>query len=100
MRAFEEFIFDSWWVAALLLIAYAIYDMGIEKVEKDYDTLNQKKMALIVKMEHALEKQKKLQTDLASVDDPLWVELVLKEKLGVAERGETKVYFFRKGEEL
>ena len=38
------------------------------------------------------EKQQ-LEMELCSLNDPEWVELVLKRKLGVVPEGQTKVYF-------
>lgn len=98
MQYLEELIFESWWLAAFLLIFYAVYDIAIEKVEATFDALNQKKMNLMLQKEEALTLQKKLKREIASHQDFHWMELVLKEKLGVCENGETKIFFTPTGE--
>ncbi len=83
----------NWWVIAFILMAGAVYIQAIHKknrlvatLQGRIDTFNRGKM-------DEMEREKELLLRINSQNDPDFVELILKEKLGVAAEGELKVVF-------
>ncbi len=83
----------NWWVIAFILMACAIYIQAIHKKNRLVAALQQKVDTLTLAKKEAEEAKEELLLRMQSKEDPEWIELALKEKLGVAAEGELKVVF-------
>lgn len=86
-------LLKNWWVIVCLLMAGAIYTQAIHKKGRLVASLQDKVETLTAAKERALERKEDLLLRIHSQNDPDFIELVLKEKLGVAAEGEIKVVF-------
>lgn len=84
---------QSWWVMAFALLSAILYEHGLYKREMYYKQLNGQLEALKLEKKLALLRNEELQQLVDSQSDPRWIELVLKEKLGLVAEGEKKVVF-------
>ena len=89
----HHIILKNWWVVAFILMAWAIYIQAIHKKNRLVDTLQERVNTLTAAKMQAMEEKEELVLRMQSQEDPDWIELVLKEKLGVAAEGELKVVF-------
>ena len=89
----HHIILKNWWVGAFILMAWAIYIQAIHKKNRLVDTLQERVNTLTKAKIEAMEEKKELVLRMQSQEDPEWIELVLKEKLGVVAEGELKVVF-------
>ncbi len=74
-----------------LLLAY--YGMLFYKKNALAKVFEKKKEELVQKKEMLLQKQQQLYLEQQSEKDPAWIEMVLKQELGLVPQGQTKVYF-------
>ena len=86
-------LLKNWWVIAFILMAGAIYIQAIHKKNQLVATLQERIDTLAAAKMDAMEKKEELLLRINSQNDPDFVELVLKEKLGVTAEGELKVVF-------
>lgn len=93
MMTFRRLFLENWWVVALMVMAVAIYAQAIHKKNRLEQKLQEKVKELKITQKEEEEKKEQLLLRLQSQDDPEWMELVLKEKLGVTGEGELKVVF-------
>lgn len=73
--------------------SFGIYENAKKYKIQEKKTLEEKRNLLDQEKTQAIEKLKQLQLHVNSLNDPLWVELVLIEKLGVVPEGHNKVIF-------
>jgi len=90
---FRQFLLKNWWVIAFVLMAGAIYIQAIHKKNQLLATLKEKVETLNDTKVQQLERKQQLLLRIQSQEDPDFIELLLKEKLGVIEEGELKVVF-------
>ena len=90
---FRQFLLKNWWVIAFVLMAGAIYIQAIHKKNQLLATLKEKVETLNDTKVQQLERKQQLLLRIQSQEDPDFIELLLKEKLGVIEQGELKVVF-------
>jgi hypothetical protein len=90
---FRQFLLKNWWVIAFVLMAGAIYIQAIHKKNQLFATLKEKVETLNDTKVQQLERKQQLLLRIQSQEDPDFIELLLKEKLGVIEEGELKVVF-------
>ena len=83
----------NWWVIAFTLMAGAVYIQAIHKKNRLVATLQGRIDTFTREKMDAMEREKELLLRINSQNYPDFVELVLKEKLGVAAEGELKVVF-------
>lgn len=83
----------SWWVVTFGLFCAILYEHGLYKRELYYQQLNLQMENLKKEKQFALEKNDELQRLVHSQEDSQWVELILREKLGLIADGEQKVVF-------
>lgn len=88
-----RFILRYWYVVACCAMSFAFYLQATYQKKILLVTLQRKKEALQVAKERALAEREQLQLRLQSEEDPLFMELVLKERLGVVSEEEIKVLF-------
>jgi hypothetical protein len=90
---FRELFIRSWWVIAFWLLCAVLYEQGLKNRELHYQQLKQQLAQLQSARKKALHLQENLQRELHSLDDPDWIELILKQELGLIAEGEQKIYF-------
>jgi hypothetical protein len=95
-RLFEELILKSWWTILFFLICFFSYDQAVKRKNREEQKLQKKFVALKQAKEKALEIQGELKRQIASQNDPDWVELVLMHRLGLVPDGQQKVHFQRR----
>ncbi len=86
-------LLKNWWVIAFILMAGAIYIQAIHKKNQLVATLQERVDTLAAAKMDAMEKKEELLLRINSKNDPDFIELILKEKLGVTAEGELKVVF-------
>lgn len=89
----EVFILRSWWVWGFLAVTYFFFEHSMEKRREVRSEIASRLVQLEKEKEVALEEQEDLLFQIDSQDDPAYVELVLKRRLGLVPEGQTKVYF-------
>lgn len=92
-RGWYHIFLGNWWVIAFVLMACGVYLQAIHKKNRLAQALEDRVEHLSQAKNEAVEKKEELLLRIQSQDDPEWLELVLKEKLGVAAEGELKVVF-------
>ena len=75
------------------MMAIGVYAQAIHKKNRLEEKLQGKVHDLKIAKIEAEERKEELLLRLKSQEDPEWMELVLKEKLGVTGEGELKVVF-------
>jgi hypothetical protein len=93
MVLFRRLFIQNWSVFAFVVMAIAVYAQAIHKKNRLEQKLQEKVEALKIAREEGEKHKEELLLRLQSQEDPEWVELVLKEKLGVTGEGELKVVF-------
>lgn len=93
MRSFERILLKNWWVIVFVSMATGLYAQAVHKKHCLEKTLKEKVTHLNALKENREIRNQELKLRLQSFDDPEWMELVLKEKLGVTGEGELKVVF-------
>ncbi len=83
----------NWWVIAFIAMVGAVYVQAMHKKNRDLYALQEKVERLTLAKTAALEEKEELLLRMDAKEDPEWLELVLKEKLGVVAKGEVKVVF-------
>jgi len=89
----RDIFFKNWWVIAFVLMAYGFYLQAIHKKNHLAKILKERAYDLSQAKRKAMETKEELLLRIQSQEDPDFVELVLKEKLGVVSEGEIKVVF-------
>lgn len=74
-------------------LCFTVYSQAMHKKTKTCLDLQCKLQDLEQIKQAAIEEREDLALQIYSQNDPDWVELVLKKKLGVVPEGQTKVYF-------
>lgn len=88
-----QIFFRNWWVVAFVLMACGFYLQAIHKKNRLVKTLQERVDHLSQAKREAERKKEELVLRIQSQEDPEWLELVLKENLGVTAEGEFKVVF-------
>ena len=84
---------DLTWIGAFLLVCTVAYNWACTKDEELLYSLTTTHEQLKNFKDEALYLRKELVAQIESQGDAEWVELLLKEKLGVVPRGQTKIFF-------
>lgn len=84
---------STWWVFLFIWICYITYLYGTHRVDQDYNNLSNQLQKLKVEVEKEEQKKQNLKLVLDSQNDSLYIEMVLKKKLGLVTQGQKKVYF-------
>ena len=92
-KLFDSVIISSWWVILFILTLFFVYDQATTKRNKEVHVLKEKYASTTAQKMEALAHLEELNLRIASKEDPLWIELLLREKLGLVGENETKVLF-------
>ena len=93
-----SFFLTNWWVGAFILMAVALYAQALYQKNQLASLLQKKAEHLKKEKELAIRDQEQLKLRIKSEEDPEWALLVLKQRLGVVEEGETKVIFQKRSQ--
>lgn len=93
MKTLPYFLLRNWWVIAFVVMAWAVYLQAIHTKNRLVVKLEEKVNVFEKAHASAVAERKELLLRMQSQDDPEWMELVLKEKLGVVPEGQVKVVF-------
>ena len=85
----------SWWVIAFVALCGIIYLHGVRQKNITFQEMTDRLQTLEVEKALALAEQEELHLQIQSQSDPAWIEIVLKQNLGLVPQGQTKVYFNR-----
>jgi len=93
IKVLPHLLLKNWWVIVFLLMTWSIYLQAIHKKNQLVFKLEERVALLEKGRREAREENEALLLRMQSQDDPEWMELVLKEKLGVVPEGQIKVVF-------
>lgn len=92
LRLIDELI-SSWWVVAFILFAALAFKPVFSHLDAQQaeligllNSLNDQKTEIIAHKEQ-------LRSEIQSLSDPQWVEMILKRELGLVAEGQKKVTF-------
>lgn len=89
----HRFFLQNWWVIAFIVMAWAVFLQAFHNKNELRAKLTDKAHFLTKEKAVALQEREELICRVQSQEDPDWMELVLKERLGVVSEGETKIVF-------
>ena len=89
----QEFFHQYWWTLLFVAACLLLYFHGIEKKKQACIDLREKAWELESLKRLAQVEQEELMLQIQSQNDPEWIEMVLKKRLGVVPEGQMKVYF-------
>lgn len=90
-RLFDVLIVRSWWVILFLLTSLLIFDVTMRMRQEEEKRLLAKVTKIEEQLHHSRSLQHHLHAELASHDDPQWIELLLMRNLGLVPDGYTKL---------
>ncbi len=83
----------SWWVLAFAIVTFALYEQASCRLMKGIEKLSIRAQDLENAICKAEKKQTELRLQVASQNDPQWIELSLIMGLGLVPDGYTKIYY-------
>jgi len=89
-KILESLFFSTWWVIAIFVITFCLYERGIKSIDQDLTLLNKQTEAMITLIADEEETRRNMHERLSSFEDPLWIELLLIKNLGVIPNGYRK----------
>lgn len=92
-RLLEVIVLKSWWVLLFFFACFFAYDQAVRQKEKEEASLKKRYELLLEEKRAALALYSRLQLELASSEDPEFIEMVLMEKLGLVPEGSIKLLF-------
>jgi len=93
MRTIPRTLLKNWWVIVFMLMAWSFYVQAMHKKNHLVVKLEERVRVLTLGCEQAQKEREELLLRIQSQDDQEWMELVLKERLGVVPEGQVKVVF-------
>ncbi len=94
-RLFEEVVLKSWWVLLFILLCFFAYDRALAQKKREEQRLKEKLISIAEQKAHEIEKADELALQIASSQDPAFIELALMRRLGLVPEGQTKVHFVK-----
>lgn len=92
-KHYLQFIFKSWWVAAIAILSLGLYEQGAKELQKEINNFQYEASILTEKIKISKQLQEELRLQVMSQSDPAWIELVLIRSLGLVPEGYTKIYY-------
>ncbi len=93
MRKGSEFFYRYGSVLVFGSLCLAVYYPAMQKKTQTYLQLKSKVLELETLREETIVHRDDLLLQIQSQNDPEWIEMVLKTRLGVVPEGQRKVYF-------
>jgi hypothetical protein len=91
MRAYK--ILSWWWVFMFMATCFFTYAHASKKKMQTVKVLSDRLHELEIAKELALEEMSRLELEIHSQSDPLWIQLTLMKGLGLVPEGQKKVLF-------
>jgi hypothetical protein len=91
-RIIEAFFWHSWWVWACAVFSFGLHEQASRIILEEKLTLEQKTQFLVRDIAKMQKSQEARSLQLASLNDPAWIELTLIRCLGLVPEGYTKIY--------
>lgn len=92
-RLIDEFLVRSWWVYLFIILNLIGFNFGYKHLEaKQVEIINSLQGLQSLKI-HAEKMNEELFFKIKSLQDPRYVELILKQELGLISEDQTKVHF-------
>lgn len=88
----RELIVRAWWVWVCAVFAFGLRERAVKSISEEMVILSHRAQQLSFEIAEKEASQKILALQLASRDDPAWIELTLIRHLGLVPEGYTKIY--------
>jgi hypothetical protein len=88
----QEVVLRSWWVIIIAILSFGLYEQASRTLEKDISFLHAEIATLKSQIIDKEVIQRELLREVASQNDPAWIELTLIRCLGLIPNGYTKIY--------
>lgn len=85
--------FSWWWVLVFVMTCFLTYAHAAKKKMDLHKILVERLSDLEVAKEVALAEKNRLELEIQSQSDPLWIQLTLMKGLGLVPEGQKKVLF-------
>ena len=92
MRIMQE-CKNSWWVILFMIFTYMMYVKTLQGKDGDITKLTEQFVTFEKNRNLAILAQESLMCEIASQQDPIWIEMMLMQKLGMIPEGYTKIRF-------
>ncbi len=92
MRIMQE-CKSSWWVVLFMIFTYMMYVKTLQGKDHDIAKLTEQFTEFEKNRSQAILVQESLVSEIASQQDPIWIEMMLIKKLGLIPEGYTKIRF-------
>lgn len=89
----KRWFYRSGWFVCLIGLFGVLYLHAIQQKNEVYEEMSLKLRQLEQEKQEALAARDELLLQIQSQSDPAWVEMVLKQNLGMVGEGQVKVYF-------
>lgn len=91
MRAYR--VFSWWWVFLFMATCFVTYAHASKKKLQTYKVLVERLRELEIARDLAISEKGRLELEIHSQSDPLWIQLALMKGLGLVPEGQKKVLF-------
>lgn len=83
----------SWWLLLFLALFFVGFDQVMRHRQNECDEVEARLAQLASERVQLMAVQEDLQLQIASQNDPAWIEMALMKGLGLVPEGQIKVYF-------
>lgn len=90
---FIEELLRSWWVLAFILLCSLAFKPILKHLDDQQQVLLSSLNDLHTQKNFLVEQKNTLKLQIQSQKDPLWIEMLLKNELGLVSEGQKKVRF-------
>lgn len=90
----KDFLQKNWWVLLFVVACFLIYLNTTSEKHKLIMTLEEQLQGFKAEKEACQHEYEELLLQVNSQNDPAWIEMVLKKRLGLVPEDQVKVYFF------
>ncbi len=89
----RELVFNSWWVIVFILVNAVVLNIVFKQLSIKEQDLNSTVYKLETIKLASQKQQRDLKMQIESQNDPRYIEMVLKQELGLISEGQIKVHF-------
>jgi hypothetical protein len=93
LKVFHPLIIESWWFLLFLSCSLLIYSHIRYRKEMLRNDLQKQIAQLLFEKQEAEFQKAELTAQIRSQNDPAWIEIILKKRLGLVPQGQMKVFF-------
>lgn len=92
-KLMRELVFNSWWVIVFILVNAVVLNIVFKQLSIKEQDLNSTVYKLETIKLASQKQQRDLKMQIESQNDPRYIEMVLKQELGLISEGQIKVHF-------